>query len=143
MSRGNAALGKARTRIGACGGSTPPGVRDCKIDRIDINMKTRSFRPYLRIESPDERHFVWVKRPDSGNDCKRSYLVSNLPCAAGFADRMDKLVYISVERIARLDEGMYSIVFRFEGNTIEGEKRLVADLPDIMDAILTSKQIVS
>lgn len=93
-------------------------------------MGTNELRPYLRITTPDEKHFVWVKRPDGD---KRSYLVFNFGMNTEFADALDRLTYLTVESISRLDADMCSIVFRFKEYAIECANRLIEDIPDIMD----------
>lgn len=95
-------------------------------------METTVLKPYLRITTPDENYFVWVKRPDSD---RRSYLTFNFGMNTKFADALDALAYLTVESISRLDAAMCSIVFRLEGNATECMKRLVDDIPDIMDKL--------
>lgn len=52
-----------------------------------------------------------------------------------FADALDALPYLTVERIYRFDEEMCSIIFRIEVDTTECMARLIEDIPDIMDKL--------
>lgn len=95
-------------------------------------MITEKLKPYIRISTPDDKYFVWVSR---ANIDGRSYMISNFDTRTEFADALDRLGYLTVERIRELDDEMYSIVFQMKGNAKECLQRLVEDIPNIMDGM--------
>ncbi len=94
---------------------------------------TAVLRPYVKITTPDGKHFVWIKRPDREH---RACLISNFGMNTAFADAIDKLSYLTVEQISRIDTvDMCTIIFRVEGKTVECMNRLIEDIPDILDKL--------
>lgn len=100
-------------------------------------METKTLRPYLKIFSPDEKYFVWVKRPDID---KRAYMLFNFgEHKAKFADMIDKLAYMNVEEVKQLDEmdnDTFVIIFSFNNHDSENYRYLIDDIPSIMHHIL-------
>ena len=88
--------------------------------------------PYIKIESPDDKYFVWINREDIDG---KSYMVSNVNPMAAFADAIDRLEYVSVNRTYRMDEEMFSVLFEMEGSVKECLNRLVEDVPEIMEGM--------
>lgn len=92
---------------------------------------------YFKINTPDERYFVWVKRPDID---LRTYLIFNFgEFKSRFADMLDRLGYITVEQVKQLDESddeMCSLVFSFDFDDDDKWKFLLEDIPAIMDNVL-------
>lgn len=103
-------------------------------------METKTLRPYLKISSPDDKYFVWVKRPDVN---QRSYMLFNFgEHKAKFADMLDKLGYMNVEEVKRLDEmeaDIFLIIFAFDTYGHENYRNLAEDIPNIMDCILNDR----
>lgn len=88
---------------------------------------------YLKILSPDEEEFVWIKRPAVGG---RSYMIINFAeKRTAFADMLDTLSYISVEEVSAIDDQLASIVFRFDEQRPENYVSMMADIPAIMDSL--------
>lgn len=61
---------------------------------------------------------------------------------AKFADMLDKLGYMNVEEVKRLDEmeaDIFLIIFVFDTYSHENYRNLAEDIPNIMDCILNER----
>lgn len=52
-----------------------------------------------------------------------------------FADRLDRLSYLTVESISRLDRELCMLMFSLKGDTKECISKMIEDIPDILDGL--------